>query len=124
MKGLKNKVIIVTGASSGLGAAAARRLASEGAKVVLGARRRDKGESVLREIEAAGGEGLFVQTDVTKTADIKTLVAAATERFGGLDGAFNNAGITGPTLTPVADIDEAAWDEAINTNLRAVFVCV
>lgn len=124
MKGLKNKVIIVTGASSGLGAATARRLAADGAKVVLAARRRDKGEAILGEIKAAGGDGLFVQTDVTKTADIKALVAAATERFGGLDGAFNNAGITGPTLTPIADIDEAGWDEAMNTNLRAVFVCM
>ncbi len=124
MRGLKNKVMIVTGASSGLGAATALRLAAEGAKVVLAARRRDKGESVLREIEAAGGEGLFVQTDVTRTDDIKALIAATIERFGGLDGAFNNAGITGPTLTPIADIEEAGWDAAINTNLRAVFVCM
>lgn len=124
MKSLKNKVIIVTGASSGLGAATARRLAADGAKVVLAARRNDKGEAILSEIKAAGGEGIFVQTDVTKTADIKALVAAATERFGGLDGAFNNAGITGPTLTPIADIDEAGWDAAMNTNLRAVFVCM
>ena len=77
MKSLKNKVIIVTGASSGLGAATARRLAADGAKVVLAARRRDKGEAILSEIKAAGGDGMFVQTDVTKTADIKALVAAA-----------------------------------------------
>jgi len=124
MKRLLDKVIVVTGASSGLGAATAIRLASEGAKVVLAARRRDKGEHVLRQVESAGGEGMFVQTDVTKTADVKALVAAALERFGGVDGAFNNAGVTGPTLTPLADIDEAGWDEAINTNLRAVFVCM
>jgi NAD(P)-dependent dehydrogenase (short-subunit alcohol dehydrogenase family) len=124
VKGLKNRVFIVTGASSGLGAATARRLAADGAKVVLAARRRDKGEAILGEIKAAGGDGIFVQTDVTKTGEVKALVAAATERFGGLDGAFNNAGITGPTLTPVADMEEAGWDEAINTNLRAVFVCM
>ena len=124
MKRLLDKVIVVTGASSGLGAATAIRLASEGAKVVLAARRRDKGEDVLRQVESAGGEGIFVQTDVTKTADVRALVAAALERFGSVDGAFDNAGITGPTLTPLADIDEAGWDEAINTNLRAVFVCM
>lgn len=124
MKRMQDKVVIVTGASSGLGAATARQLGSEGAKVVLAARRRDKGEEVLRDIKAAGGEGLFVQTDVNNTADVKALVAAAVERFGGLDGAFNNAGVTGPTLTPLADIDEAGWDEALNTNLRAVFVCM
>ncbi len=124
MKRMQDKVIIVTGASSGLGAATARQLGAEGAKVVLAARRRDKAEKVLRDIEAAGGEGLFVHTDVTSTADVKALVAAAVARFGGLDGAFNNAGVTGPTLTPLADTDEAGWDEALTTNLRAVFVCL
>jgi A-factor type gamma-butyrolactone 1'-reductase (1S-forming) len=124
MKRMHNKVIIVTGASSGLGAATAKQLAAEGAKVVLAARRRDKGEAVLREIEIAGGEGLFVQTDVNVTEDVQNLVAKAVDCFGGLDGAFNNAGITGPTLTPVADYDEAGWDDTLNTNLRAVFVCM
>ncbi len=124
MQRMQNKVIIVTGASSGLGAATARQLGAEGAKVVLAARRRDNGEKVLRDIEAAGGEGLFVQTDVNKTADVKALVDAAVERFGGLDGAFNNAGVTGPVMVPLADIDEAGWDEALTTNLRAVFVCM
>jgi NAD(P)-dependent dehydrogenase (short-subunit alcohol dehydrogenase family) len=124
MKRLQDKVIIVTGASSGLGAAAARCLAAEGAKVVIAARRRDRGEAVLSQIRADGGDGLFVQTDVTRTADVEALVAAAVAHFGGLDGAFNNAGVTGPALTPVADIPEEGWDEAINTNLRAVFVCM
>lgn len=124
MKRMQDKVIIVTGASSGLGAATARQLANEGAKVVLAARRRDKGEAVLRDIKAAGGEGIFVQADVTSTADVQALVAAAVERYGGLDGAFNNAGVTGPALTLLADIDEAGWDETIVTNLRAVFVCM
>ncbi len=124
MKRMQDKVIIVTGASSGLGAATARQLASEGASVVLAARRRDKGEAVLRDIKAAGGEAIFVQTDVTSTADVQALVAAAVERYGGLDGAFNNAGITGPTLALLADIDEVGWDETMVTNLRAVFVCM
>lgn len=124
MKRMQDKVVIVTGASSGLGAATARQLAAEGAKVVLAARRRDKGEAVLRDIEAAGGEGVFVPTDVNNTADVKALVATAIKRFGGLDGAFNNAGITGPVLTPIADIDEADFDAALATNLRAVFVCM
>lgn len=124
MKRMQDKVIIVTGASSGLGAATARQLGAEGAKVVLAARRRDKGEAVLREIKDAGGEGLFVQADVNNTDDVKAMVAAAVKRFGGLDGAFNNAGITGPVLEALSDIDETAWDETLATNLRAVFVCM
>lgn len=124
MKRMQDKVIIVTGASSGLGAATARQLGAEGAKVVLAARRREKAEKVLHDIETAGGKGLFVQTDVNSTADVKALVAATIAHFGGLDGAFNNAGVTGPTMTPLADIDEAGWDEALTTNLRAVFVCM
>lgn len=124
MKRFLDKVIIVTGASSGLGAATAAHLAAEGAKVVLAARRRDRGEAVLAEIRAAGGDGLFVQTDVTRTADVKAMVAAAVDHFGGLDGAFNNAGVVGPAMTPIADIPEDAWDEAVNTNLRATFVCM
>lgn len=124
MRRMQDKVIIVTGASSGLGAATARHLAAEGAKVVLAARRREKAEAVLREIETAGGEGVFVQTDVNVTADVKAMVAAAVERFGGLDGAFNNAGVTGPVFAPLADIEEADWDDALTTNLRSVFVCM
>ena len=115
MKRFQDKVIIVTGASSGLGAATALRLAAEGAKVVVAARRRDRGEDVLGKIRADGGDGLFVQTDVTRTADVKALVAAAVDHFGGLDGAFNNAGVTGPVLTPVADIPEEGWYRAART---------
>lgn len=124
MNCMQNKVVIVTGASSGLGAATARRLADDGAKVVLAARRRDKGEQVLRDIQSSGGEAIFVQTDVNKTADVKVMVAAALDTFGGLDGAFNNARITGPVFKPIADIDEADWDAALATNLRSVFVCM
>jgi A-factor type gamma-butyrolactone 1'-reductase (1S-forming) len=124
MKRMQDKVIIVTGASSGLGAATAKQLAAEGAKVVLAARRQDKGEKVLREIEISGGEGIFVRADVNSSEDVQNLVAKAVDCYGGLDGAFNNAGITGPTLTPLADVEEKDWDEALNTNLRAVFVCM
>ncbi len=124
MARFRDKVIIVTGASSGLGAATATHLAAEGAKVVLAARRRDRGEEVLRQIRAAGGDGLFVQTDVTRTADVEAMVAAAVDRFGGLDGAFNNAGVVGPSMTAIADVPEDAWDETLNTNLRAIFVCM
>lgn len=124
MKRLQDKVVLVTGGSSGLGAAAATLLAEEGAKVAIAARRRDKGEAVLRGIEAKGGEGLFIQTDVTRRSDIEAMVAQTVKRFGRLDGAVNNAGVTGPTRTLTADIPEEGWDAAMNTNLKAVFLCM
>ncbi len=118
------KVVIVTGGSSGLGEAAALAFAREGAKVVVAARREDKGESVVRKIEALGGEGVFVKTDVTKRTDVVALVEATLANFGRLDGAVNNAGISGPVMVPVAEIEEADWDELMNTNLKAVWMCM
>jgi len=118
------KVVIVTGASSGLGAAAALKFAREGAKVVVAARREDKSQAVVQQIEALGGEGVFIKTDVTKRADIEALVDGTVAKFGKLDCAVNNAGITGPVLVPIAEITEDAWDELMNTNLKAVWMCM
>jgi A-factor type gamma-butyrolactone 1'-reductase (1S-forming) len=122
LRRLQDKVILVTGGSSGLGAAVAMVLATDGAKVVLAARRQELGEEVLRRIVSSGGEGLFVRTDVTQQADLENVVARTVKRFGRLDCAVNNAGVPGPARTPVADIDEAAWDTVINTNLKAVWM--
>ena len=118
------KVAIVTGASSGIGAAAALQFAREGAKVVIAARRNDKCEDVVRQIQALGSEGLFVQTDVTKRADIQALVEATLARFGRLDCAVNNAGISGPVSVPVAEIEEESWDQVMNVNLKGVWLCM
>jgi NAD(P)-dependent dehydrogenase (short-subunit alcohol dehydrogenase family) len=118
------KVVIVTGASSGLGQAAALKFARDGAKVVVAARREDKGHAVVQQIEALGGEGLFIKTDVTRQTDIEALIDGTVARFGKLDYAVNNAGITGPVQVPVAEIDEQAWDELMNTNLKAVWMCM
>ncbi len=124
MKRLDDKVILITGGSSGLGAAAAVLLARDGAKVALAARRRDKSEAVLHEIGKADGDALFIQTDVTDSGAVKAMVEKTVAHFGRLDCAVNNAGISGPTLTPVAEIDEAGWDATLNTNLKAVFMCM
>jgi NAD(P)-dependent dehydrogenase (short-subunit alcohol dehydrogenase family) len=124
MRSFEGKVALVTGASSGLGAAASLQFAREGARVVIAARRTDQGEAVLRQIEALGGEGLFVRTDVTKATDIQAMVQATLARFGRLDCAVNNAGIAGPVRTPVADVEEAQWDALMNVNLKGVWLCM
>jgi NAD(P)-dependent dehydrogenase (short-subunit alcohol dehydrogenase family) len=117
---LKDKIIIVTGASSGIGAAAALKLAEQGAKLVLGARR----EAELRQIEGqiiqSDGAAVAVPGDVTEAGYAEALVAMATERFGGLDGAFNNAGILGSGAM-VAETVPAEWDEVLATNLTASY---
>jgi NAD(P)-dependent dehydrogenase (short-subunit alcohol dehydrogenase family) len=105
MPALAGKVVVVTGASSGLGEATARRCAKDGALVVLAARREDKRKAVLRAIEDAGGEAIFVRTDVTVRTEVEALIDETIRAFGRLDCAVNNAGITGPTLTALADVD-------------------
>ena len=124
MSNIEGKVVIVTGASSGLGEATALRFAQGGAKVVVAARREDKGQAVARQIDALGGEGLFIKTDVTRREDIEALVKGTVARFGRLDCAVNNAGISGPVMTPVAEIAEDDWDCLMNTNLKAVWMCM
>jgi A-factor type gamma-butyrolactone 1'-reductase (1S-forming) len=124
MRDFEGKVVLVTGGSSGLGAAACVEFARRGAKVVVAARRKVQSDAVVRQIADAGGEGFFMQTDVSKSADIEAMVARTVEKFGRLDCAFNNAGITGPTLTPVAEIDEKGWDETMAVNLKAVWLCM
>ena len=124
MSTLNGKVVIVTGASSGLGEAAALKFAQAGAKVVVAARREDRGQIVVKQIETLGAEGLFIKTDVTKRADIEALIDSTVAKFGRLDCAVNNAGITGPVMVPAAEIEEEAWDELMNTNLKSVWMCM
>ena len=116
--------MIVTGASSGLGEAAALKFAQEGATVVVAARREEQSQAVVQKIKALGAEGLFIKTDVTKRADIEALVDGTVAKFGKLDCAVNNAGVTGPVMVPVAEIEEEGWDEVMNTNLKGVWLCM
>jgi NAD(P)-dependent dehydrogenase (short-subunit alcohol dehydrogenase family) len=124
VRSFEGKVALITGGSSGLGAATALRFAREGAMVVIAARRTDQSEVVLGQIQALGADGLFVRTDVSNGADIKAMVQKAVARFGRLDFAVNNAGVTGPVRTPVADVDEAQWDALMNVNLKGVWLCM
>ncbi|HEY3139929.1 MAG TPA: SDR family oxidoreductase [Acidimicrobiales bacterium] len=117
---LHGKVIIVSGGSSGIGRAVAQRVASEGAAVVVGARRREEGAEVAAGIEAAGGPAMFVAADATVETEAAGLVTAAIAAFGRLDGAFNNAGGV-QARGALSDIDEADWRGDLEQNLTSVF---
>ncbi|MEV0686642.1 glucose 1-dehydrogenase [Nocardia sp. NPDC050378] len=115
-----DQVVLVTGASSGVGKAVALRVAAEGAAVVLGARGKDQGEQVAEQIRAEGGRALFVPTDVTVDADVERLTQAALTEYGRLDAAFNNAGAVN-AFGPVAEIGDDAWRADLELNLTGVF---
>ncbi len=95
MKEFENKVVLITGATSGIGAAAAEAFAREGAKVIVSGRRQDKGAEVVEKITAAGGDAYFIQADVSDEDQVEALVAQTVAHYGNLDIAFNNAGIEG-----------------------------
>ncbi len=122
MTDFTGKVFLITGATSGLGATAAVSLAGQGAKVAITGRREEQGAAVVEQMKAAGGEGLFIKADVTRNADVEAMVAQTVERFGRLDGAVNNAGITGGMFKPVADYSDEDWHSVIDTNLTGVFL--
>ena len=120
----EGKVVLVTGASSGIGRATAVAFAREGAKVAIAARRIKESEETVRLIEAGGGDAFFVRTDVSKSPDVQALVARTVERYGALNIAVNNAGIDPEAYMPIAKYDEAMWDRIIDTNLKGVFLCM
>ncbi|MFI9505172.1 SDR family NAD(P)-dependent oxidoreductase [Nocardia sp. NPDC052566] len=114
------KVVLITGATSGVGRAVALRVAAEGAAVVLGARGKEAGDQLAEQIRAEGGRALFVPTDVTVEAEVAALTQAALTEFGRLDAAFNNAGAVN-AFGPVQDIEEAGWRADIELNLTSVY---
>ena len=121
MNGIRDSVAIVTGASSGIGRAAAMRFAAEGASVVAADVDTAGGEDTVDTIHEDGGEATFVETDVSDRGDVEAMVATAVERYGGLDFAFNNAGIEGHNDSLVDQSDDD-WERVVDINLKGVFL--
>jgi len=118
MSEIKGKVVVITGASSGIGEATAVMLAERGAKVVLGARGLDRLQSLARRIEGGGAEVAYAQTDVRKREDVTSLVNLACERYGKLDVLISNAGI-GP-ISPLDELRVEDWENMIDINIKGV----
>ncbi|MDB4901994.1 MAG: family NAD(P)-dependent oxidoreductase [Mucilaginibacter sp.] len=115
MENIKDKVIVITGASSGMGAVTAHKLATLGAKVVLAARRQDKLEALVNEL---GESAMFVQTDVTVRSEVDNLIAEAIKKFGKVDVLWNNAGIMPVSFFEEGKVEE--WDKMIDVNIKGV----
>jgi|TARA_R110000737_G_scaffold347733_1_gene379977 NAD(P)-dependent dehydrogenase (short-subunit alcohol dehydrogenase family) len=117
-----DKVVLITGSSSGIGRGAALTFAAQGAKVVLASRSQDANQELLDEIKKNGGSAIFVKTDITKTEDIANMVKRTISEYGKLDIAVNNAGVEGTPNVKTADYDEQVWDQVIDINLKGVWL--
>jgi len=118
LAGIEGKVIVITGASSGIGEVTALLLAERGAKVVLGARKSDRLEALAARIAKMGCEVSYAQTDVRRRSDLSDLVKLACERYGKLDVLVNNAGVM--PISPLDDLHVEEWEEMIDVNLKGV----
>jgi NAD(P)-dependent dehydrogenase (short-subunit alcohol dehydrogenase family) len=120
---LDGKVALVTGSGSGIGRASALAFAREGAKVVVADVVVDGGQETVRLIQAAGGQGLFVKTDVSKASEVEALIKQTLATYGRLDCAYNNAGVEG-TFVSTTEYTEADWDRVLAINLKGVWLCM
>jgi len=118
------EVALITGGSSGIGRAAALAFARQGSRVVVAARSPDRGEAVVREIEALGGSAIFISTDVSNADQVRALVSHTVERFGRLDCAMNNAASVEEPLLKTADFTEEQFDRSLALNLKSVWLCM
>jgi NAD(P)-dependent dehydrogenase (short-subunit alcohol dehydrogenase family) len=124
MQAFTGKTAIVTGATAGIGETTVRLLHERGANVVIAGRDGERARQIAAELDASGDRALAVTVDVTDPDAARAMVAATLERFGALDFAVNNAGITGPAATPVPDYDIDDWRSVIETDLSGVFYCM
>jgi NADP-dependent 3-hydroxy acid dehydrogenase YdfG len=115
---IADKIVVITGASSGIGESTAKLLARHGAKVVLGARRKNRIDAVVKEISAAGGEAIGFVVDVTKRTEVEALIQGAVDSFDRIDVIVNNAGIM--PLAPVEALKVEEWDRQIDVNIKGV----
>ena len=122
MKTFEDKVVLITGGTSGIGRATAVAFAREGARVVVAGRRENEGAQTVALIEEAGGQGLFVPTDVSLEADVAALVARTLDAFGRLDCAFNNAGVM--DFAPITEVSLEAIERVLAVNVRGVALCM
>lgn len=118
MNDIRNKIVAITGASSGIGEATALRLAGEGAKLVLGARRTDRLEALVAKIREQGGEAVFRPLDVTGREDLEGFVRFAVDTYGRLDVMVNNAGLMPLSRLDALKVDE--WDRMVDVNIKGV----
>ena len=121
MRQFAGRVVLVTGGNAGIGRATAAEFARQGAQVVVSGRREKEGRGVVAEIEASGGEAIFIKTDVSKESDVKAMIERTLAKFGRLDCAFNNAGIE-QTLTPLPDQTEETYDQIMDINVKGVWL--
>lgn len=122
MRLFTNQVVLITGGSSGIGRAAALAFAREGARVAIAARGVERGESVVREIHAAGGDARFIATDLARSEDVEKMVRETVNTYGRLDCAFNNAAGDDGIFTSTADLTEEQYDRGMAVNLKAVWL--
>jgi NADP-dependent 3-hydroxy acid dehydrogenase YdfG len=115
---IADKIVVITGASSGIGESTAKLLARHGAKVVLGARRKNRIDAVVKEISAAGGKAIGFAVDVTKRAEVEALIQATVDSFGRVDVIVNNAGTM--LIAPVQALKVGEWDRQIDVNIKGL----
>jgi NAD(P)-dependent dehydrogenase (short-subunit alcohol dehydrogenase family) len=123
MRRFCDQVILITGATSGLGRACALRLADEGANLVVTGRRADKCDEVVDEVQRRGARAIAVSGDITAAGEPEHVVRAALDHYGRLDGAVNNAGMSSPS-TPVTEVSDELWYSILELNLAALFRCI
>lgn len=119
---MKDKVILITGGSSGIGLATALLSAKQGAKVVIAGRNTDKGEQAVEKVKGLGGDGLFLKTDISLSEDVKNLINGAVESYGQLDYAVNCAASDEGLGKHLADIEEEDYDKQMNVNLKGIWL--